>query len=80
MPSCSYPSFWWRKKGRLLVRQEWSKTETLERLAAEYAEYRKVHGMPGKKEEPGKKDGGKRNYHKGGKKGAKKGAEQLELF
>lgn len=63
----AYPSFWWRKRGRLLVRKEWSKTETLEHLAMEYAEYRKVHGMPGAKEESSK-ESGKRDYHKGGKK------------
>ena len=75
--NAAYPSFWWRKKGRLLVRQEWSKTETLEHLAQEYVEYRKVNGMPGKKEE-GPKETGKKNYHKGGKmswKDRKKGAK-----
>ena len=47
----AYPAFWWRKKGRLLVRKEWSKSETLEHLAMEFSEYRKVHGLPGTKDE-----------------------------
>jgi signal recognition particle subunit SRP19 len=50
-PSIAYPAFWWKKRGRLLVRKEWSKTETLERLGTEYVEYRKIHGLPGEKDD-----------------------------
>ena len=50
-PEVAYPAFWWRTRGRLLVRKEWSKTETLRRLAAELDEHRRVHGSPGDRDD-----------------------------
>ncbi len=59
----AYPAFWWRKKGRLLVRKEWSKSETLEHLGMEFLEYRKEHGLPGTKDGE-KAEAQKRDSHK----------------
>ncbi len=70
-PNIAYPAFWWKKKGRLLVRKEWSKSETLEHLAMEYVELRKTQGMPSDKKDGGSKETGKshkRDYHKGSQK------------
>jgi len=65
----AYPAFWWNRNGRLLVRQEWSKSETIKRIAMEIAERRKIMGVPGQQNEAGKKDQSKkRDYHKGSKK------------
>ena len=64
----AYPAFWWKKKGRLLVRKEWSKSETLEHLAMEYAELRRIHGMPGQQDETDKSTSHKHDHRKGSKK------------
>ncbi len=38
----AFPAYWWRKRGRLLVRKETSKSETIERIAK---------GLPGARKE-----------------------------
>lgn len=73
-PEIAYPAFWWRKNGRLLVRQEWSKSDTIRKLARHLVEFRKVNGVPdestgkdtGKEHSSRKKDKkSKKNYAKG---------------
>jgi signal recognition particle subunit SRP19 len=67
----AYPSFWWRRRGRLLVRKEWTKSETLEKLGKEYASYRETHGMPDRKNDGPGDHGKKSDQHRstGGKSG-----------
>ena len=51
----AYPGFWWKKRGRLLVRKEWSKSETLARMAKQLIELRNRRGVPDKAIETQKK-------------------------
>ncbi|MCK4614765.1 MAG: signal recognition particle subunit SRP19/SEC65 family protein [Thermoplasmata archaeon] len=55
-PNAAYPGFWWKKRGRLLVRKKYPKSVVIRRIAEQLVELRRTRGMPDQGAEGSKKD------------------------